>query len=77
MTLSTLAGSLGRLGLRYRLAARLLCCVYLRRMTRFAGDRSRISGLPVVVARMLGVMVSTTFARSSVALAVLRRAMVG
>jgi hypothetical protein len=44
---------------------------------RLAGDRSWISGLLVVVARMLGAMVSIAFARSSVAPAVLRRAMVG
>jgi hypothetical protein len=46
-------------------------------MTRLAGDRSQISGLSVVVARVLGAMVSTAFARSSVALAVLRWAVVG
>jgi hypothetical protein len=46
-------------------------------MPRLAGDRSQISRLPVVVARMLGVMVSTAFARSSVAPAVLHRAVVG
>jgi hypothetical protein len=46
-------------------------------MTRLAGDRSWISGLPVVVARVLGAMVSTAFAKSSAALAVLRRAVVG
>jgi hypothetical protein len=77
MTLSALAGSLGRLGLRRRLAARRLRCVCPRGMTQLAGDRSRISGLPVVVARMLGAMVSTAFARNSIAPAVLRRAMVG
>jgi hypothetical protein len=77
MTLSALAGSLGRLGLCRRLAMRRLRCVCLRRVTRLAGDRSRISRLPVVVARMLGAMVSAAFARSSVAPAVLRRAVVG
>jgi hypothetical protein len=72
MTLSALAGSLGRLGLRRRLATRRL-----RRVTRLTGNRSRISRLPVVVARMLGAMVSATFARSLVAPVVLRRAVVG
>jgi hypothetical protein len=46
-------------------------------VTRLAGDRSWISRLPVVVAKMLGAMVSTAFARSSVASAVLHRAVVG
>jgi hypothetical protein len=77
MTLSALAGSLGRLGLCHRLATCRLRYVCPRGMPRLAGDRSRISGLPVVVARMLGAMVSTAFARSSVAPAVLRCAMVG
>jgi hypothetical protein len=45
-------------------------------VTRLAGDRHWISGLPVVVAKMLGAMVSTAFARSSVAPTVLRRAVV-
>jgi hypothetical protein len=45
-------------------------------MTWLDGDRSWISGLPVVVARVLGVMVSTAFAKSSVAPVVLRRAVV-
>jgi hypothetical protein len=77
MTLSALAGSLGQLGLRNRLAVHRLHHVRPRKMARLAGDRSRISGLPVVVARMLGAMVSTAFARSSVAPVVLRWAMVG
>jgi hypothetical protein len=77
MTLSALAGSLDRLDLRHRLAACRLHRICPWRMTRLAGDRSWISGLPVLVARVLGTMVSTTFARSSVAPAVLRRAVVG
>jgi hypothetical protein len=77
MTLSALAGSLSRRGLRHRLAACRLRCVYLGKMARLAGDRSRVSGLPAVVARMLGAVVSTTLARSLVALAMLRRALIG
>jgi hypothetical protein len=50
MTLNALAGSLGRLGLHRGLAARRLHCICLRRVTWLAGDRSRISGLLVVVA---------------------------
>jgi hypothetical protein len=46
-------------------------------VTRLAGDRSRVSRLLVVVARGLGAVISTALARSSVAPAVLRRAMVG
>jgi hypothetical protein len=77
MTLSTLAGSLDRLGLHHRLAARWLHRIRLRRVTWLAGNRGGISRLPVVVARVLGAMVSTAFARSSVAPAVLCRAVVG
>jgi hypothetical protein len=45
-------------------------------VTRLAGNRSGISRLPIVVARVLGTVVSTTFAWSSVAPAVLRRAVI-
>jgi hypothetical protein len=77
MTLGALAGSLDRWGLRRRLAARRLHCVRPRKVTRLAGNRGWISRLTVVVAGVLGTVVSTAFARSSVAPAVLRRAMVG
>jgi hypothetical protein len=77
MSLSALAGSLGRLGMRRRLAARQLHRIRPRWLARLPGNRGWISGLPVVVARVLGAMVSTAFARSSVAPAVLHRAVVG
>jgi hypothetical protein len=77
MTLSALASSLNRLGWRRRLAARRLHRVFPRRVTRLASNRGGISRLPVVVAGVLGSVVSSAFAWSSVALAVLRRAVVG
>jgi hypothetical protein len=45
-------------------------------VARLAGDRGRISRLPVVMARLLGVVISTALARSSVTPVVLRRAMI-
>jgi hypothetical protein len=48
-----------------------------RRVARLACDRSRITRLPAMVARMLGLMISTTLARSSVAPVVLCSALVG
>jgi hypothetical protein len=77
MTLGALAGSLNRRGLRRGLAVCRLHCIRPRRVTRLACDRGRISRLPAVVAGVLGTVVSTAFARSSVAPAVLRRAVVG
>jgi hypothetical protein len=62
MTLSALASSLSRLGWRHRLAARRFHRVRPRRVTRLAGNRGGISRLPVVVARVLGTVVSTAFA---------------
>jgi hypothetical protein len=77
MTLSAVAGSLGRLDLHHRLATCRLHRICPWRMMRLAGDRGWIPGLPVVMARVLGVMVSTAFARSSIAPAVLHQALVG
>jgi hypothetical protein len=77
MTLSALAGSLSRLGWHHRPAVCRLHRIHPRKVTQLAADRSRISRLPVVVARVLGAVISTAFARSLVALAVLRRGMVG
>jgi hypothetical protein len=76
MTLSTLAGSQGRLGWCHGLATRRFRHVHPRRVARLAGDRGGISRLPAVVAGVLGAVVSTAFAWSSIAPAVLRRAMV-
>jgi hypothetical protein len=77
VSLGALAGSWSRCHLRRRLDACRLHRIWPRVIVRLAGDRSRISGLPAVVARVLGAMVSTAFARSSVAPAVLRRAVIG
>jgi hypothetical protein len=76
MTLSTLTGSPSRLVLCRGLAMCRLYCLSPRRVARLAGDRGWISRLPVVMAGVLGVVISTALARSSVALAVLRRAMI-
>jgi hypothetical protein len=48
-----------------------------RRIAWLAGDRSRISRLPAMVARVLGVVVLNTLARSSVTPAVFRPTLVG
>jgi hypothetical protein len=77
MTLSALAGCWSQRCLRHRLAACQLHRVRPRRIARLAGDRSRVSGLPAVVARVLGAMVSAALAGSSVAPAVLRLALIG
>jgi hypothetical protein len=76
MTLSALTGSPSWLVRCRGLAVCRLCYLHLRRVARLAGDRGRISRLPVVMARVLDVVISTALARSSVALAVLHRAMV-
>jgi hypothetical protein len=76
MTLSALAGSGSWCRLRRRLAACRLRRIWLRKIAWLTGDRSRILGLPAVVARMLGAMVSAAFARSSVAPAVFRLALI-
>jgi hypothetical protein len=76
MTLSALTGSPNRLVRCHGLAACQLRCLRPRRVARLAGDRGRISRLPVVMARVLGKVISTALARSSVAPAVLRRAMI-
>jgi hypothetical protein len=76
MTLSALTGSPSRLVRCRRLAACRLRYLRPRRVAQLAGDRGRISRLPVVMARVLGAVISTTLARSSVTLAVLHRAMI-
>jgi hypothetical protein len=76
MALSTLTGSPSWLVQCRGLAAFRLRCLCPRRVARLAGDRGWISRLPVVMARVLGAVIFTALARSSVALAVLRRAMV-
>jgi hypothetical protein len=76
MTLSALTGSPSRLVWCCGPAARRLRCLRPRRVARLAGDRGRISRLPVVMAGELGAVISTALARSSVAPAVLRWAMV-
>jgi hypothetical protein len=77
MTLGALAGSLDRRDLHRGLAVRRLHCIHARMVARLASNCGGISRLPAVVARVLGTVVSTAFARSSVASAVLRRAVVG
>jgi hypothetical protein len=76
MTLSALTSSPSWLVRCRRLVACRLRCLSPRRVARLASDRGRISRLPVVMAGVLGVVISTALARSSVAPAVLRRAMV-
>jgi hypothetical protein len=63
--------------MRHSLAPCRLCRVRPRRIVWLVGDRSRISGLPAMVAGVLGAVVSTTLARSSVSPALLRPALVG
>jgi hypothetical protein len=63
--------------MRHSLAPCRLYRVRPRRIAWLAGDHSRISGLSAMVAGVLGAVVSTTLARSSVSPAVLHPALVG
>jgi hypothetical protein len=71
VALSATPGSKSWRGMRHGFAARRLHCVGPGSVARLAGDRSRIAGLPAMVAKVLGAVVSTALARSSVAPAVL------
>jgi hypothetical protein len=77
IALSATSGSRGRRNVRHGFAMRWLHRVGPGRVARLAGDRSRIAGLPAMVARVLGAVVSTALAKSSIASAVFRPALVG
>jgi hypothetical protein len=63
--------------MRHGLAPCRLRSIRPRWVALLACDRIQIARLPVVVAGLLGAVISDALARSSVALAVLRSALVG
>jgi hypothetical protein len=63
--------------MRHDLAPCRLRSIRPRGVAWLACNLSRIARLPAMIAGVLGALVSTTLARSSIALAVLRSALVG